>query len=252
MGCHVWTGSIDPNGYGLVNVGSHQRRAHRLMWEHVNGPIPSGLMVRHDCANRACVNPAHLLVGTAFDNAQDTKRHGHLARGQNHWASKLTDEDIASAFEWRQGGMTYRDIADRLAVSYTAIHYALNGRTWRHAERPEGLPERVITHVIQPEAIETARRMRDDERRPWREIEKATGYTRIHLMHYLPRRTGYNQAPHLPPDEADEAVRLRADGLSWTKLARHFGNRISRMGFYYAWRDGYRWWREAEDRVRGS
>jgi hypothetical protein len=91
--------------------------------------------------------------------------------------------------------------------------------------------------------------MRDEEGVAWRRIEAATGYSRIHLMRRLPKRPGRNQEPHLLPAEADEAVRLRAGGLSWTKLARHFGNRISRMGLYFACRDGLRWWKEAEERV---
>jgi hypothetical protein len=199
------------------------------------------------------VNAKHLLVGSAWDNAQDTKRHGNYSRGDSHWASKLTEADITEAWDMRRRKVPYRDIANHLGISYTAIHYAINGTTWRHLERPNGLPRVVPQPHIPDELVEVARRMRDDERATWRDIEAATGYTRIHLSLRLPRRTGYNPNPViLSPDEADEAVRLRMAGLSWTKMSRHFDNRISRMGLYYAQHDRLQWWREAEERVSGS
>lgn len=247
--CHIWTGSKNRNGYGLFRFEGKQGLAHRVMWEHANSRrIPSGLFVRHLCGRTFCVKPSHLTIGTAWDNAQDTRRHGHYTRGSEHWAVKLTDEDVQQAIEWRKGGMPYRDIADRLNISYTAIHYALNGKTWKHIDRPD-LPKEAARPHIPNELVEMARRMRDEELATWRTIEAATGYTRIHLMLRLPRRPGRNQDPVLAPAEADEAIRLRKSGLSWTKLARHFDLRISRMGLYYAWRNKLRWWAEAEERV---
>lgn len=229
-------------------------KAHRVAWEIENGPIPDGLLVRHLCDNRRCVNPAHLALGTIAENNRDRLRNGgSYFRGDKHWASRLTETDITEAFEMRREGTPYSDIAKRLGVSYTAIHYAINGKTWKHLARPTGLPNSVPRETMPDEVIEMARRMRDEESATWRTIEAATGYTRIHLMLKLPRRTGFNPNPViLSPNEADEAVRLRATGLSWTKLARHFNNRISRMGLYYAQRDQLRWWREAEERISGS
>lgn len=249
--CHRWWGSVSEGGYGLCRIEGVPRRAHRVAYEIAYGPIPEGLLVRHTCDNRRCVNPKHLIVGTIADNNRDRLRHGSsYFHGDQHWGSKLSETDIKFAFELRRTGTPYRDIAARLGISYTAIHYALNGKTWKHLDRPADLPRVFPPAHIADEVIEMAQRMRDEEHATWRQIEAATGYTRIHLMLRLPRRTGYNPNPvKLTPDEADEAIRLRLNGLSWTKLSRHFGNRISRMGLYYAWRDKMAWWREAEERV---
>ena len=75
-GCHVWTGSIDPHGYGRIMINRKLRLAHRLGWELANGPIPSGLNILHRCDNRPCVNPEHLFLGTHQDNTADMVAKG--------------------------------------------------------------------------------------------------------------------------------------------------------------------------------
>lgn len=50
--------------------------AHRAVYMLMVGPISDGLLVRHTCDNRVCVNPAHLLLGTTQDNADDRRIRG--------------------------------------------------------------------------------------------------------------------------------------------------------------------------------
>ena len=50
--------------------------AHRLSWTMARGPIPAGKWVLHRCDNPPCVNPDHLYIGTAADNAHDRESHG--------------------------------------------------------------------------------------------------------------------------------------------------------------------------------
>lgn len=259
ISCHEWIGSRNANNYGLVRVDGKQRLAHRIAWEIANGPIPDGLVVRHNCDNPPCVKTepdakwpnGHLVLGTKGDNNRDRAERKGYTRGAQHWAAKVSESDVMRMRDLRAGGMTYRQVAARMGLSYTATHSILTGQTWRHLEAPATpLQKRVTTQRISPDAIELARKMRDDEHRPWREIEDATGYGRAYLSEHLPLRTGYNPNPVvLSPDEADEAVRMRRWGTSWEKLSRHFENRISRMGLYYAWRNKMAWWREAEERV---
>lgn len=65
--CWEWPGcTVD--GYGYVSIskdGTAKRRyAHRVAYEYLVGPVPSGLVLDHLCRNRKCMNPKHLEVVT--------------------------------------------------------------------------------------------------------------------------------------------------------------------------------------------
>jgi hypothetical protein len=81
--CWLWTGTVDGKGYGDLMVGTHRTKAHRLSYELSRGPIPSGMCVMHACDTPACVNPAHLSVGTHADNCADMHRKGRGKYGEN-------------------------------------------------------------------------------------------------------------------------------------------------------------------------
>jgi len=76
-GCWNWTG-VRHRGYGLIMRkafnGRVPVRAARLFYERVNGPIPPGLTVEHLCKNPPCVNPAHLTLLTASENARRARQ----------------------------------------------------------------------------------------------------------------------------------------------------------------------------------
>lgn len=76
--CWLWAGCTEASGYGRARFQGKTRRVHVIAYTLAHGPVPAGAVVRHTCDNRACMNPAHLIIGTQSDNVQDM-----LARGRN-------------------------------------------------------------------------------------------------------------------------------------------------------------------------
>lgn len=110
--CWPWLGVKDLDGYGCIHFnenGLRGQRAHRAAYMVSRGEIDSSLMVCHSCDNPSCCNPSHLFLGTAQDNSDDMKRKGRdkCPRGEEHYAHKLTDDDISyirKMSSWGVGG----------------------------------------------------------------------------------------------------------------------------------------------------
>lgn len=88
-GCWKWIGYRDRQGYGAGDFGgAKSRRAHRIAYEEVMGPIPNGMHLDHLCRNPWCVNPMHLEPVTPRENvmrgfglAAINSRKTHCDRG---------------------------------------------------------------------------------------------------------------------------------------------------------------------------
>lgn len=129
--CWIWHGGKDQDGYGLLTHGKRTQRAARIMWELTFGAIPTEpkMFVCHRCDNPACVNPAHLFLGTGKDNSDDMMRKGRWAGSPTTKLSLATAKLIRSECSGSHGEL--RVIAKRYNVSVSTIHSIIKGRTWR-------------------------------------------------------------------------------------------------------------------------
>lgn len=146
--CWVWEGTITSNGYGwftrTLNGVDNSVSAHVAAFELAYGPVPEGLIVRHKCDNKPCVNPAHLEPGTSVDNARDRDSRGRAkpARGRQFKSTKLDEGTVRAIREKyaarvpRAGSkwmtVTYQSLADEYGTTSGNIGCVLRNETWQY------------------------------------------------------------------------------------------------------------------------
>lgn len=86
--CWFWRASCDRYGYGQFKgeAYANPKRAHRVAYEQLIGPIPAGAVLRHKCNKPACCNPVHMVPGTQADNHADREDAGHCPREAGRFA----------------------------------------------------------------------------------------------------------------------------------------------------------------------
>lgn len=131
-GCWLWTGPTKTYGYGIASYRRRNYRAHRLAYELFYGPFDSGLLVLHLCRNRHCVNPDHLYLGTAQDNANDAINDGTTLKGQKNKASTLGNADVVQIKKMLAAKVPHRTIGGIFKIHKTAISKISRGISWGH------------------------------------------------------------------------------------------------------------------------
>ena len=133
-GCWLWNGPIFKDGYGCIGIKrTGPQRAHRVSYAKFVGPIPNGLWVLHRCDTPACVNPEHLFLGTAYDNAIDREGKGRANRvsgATHHWA-KHTERFVWGVRKMHRFGFSIQQLADLYAESYGSMHQLCRGDGWK-------------------------------------------------------------------------------------------------------------------------
>lgn len=127
-GCWMWLGRRDGLGYGRLDSKGTYVFAHRTAWILAKGPIPDGMDVCHTCDVRACVNPAHLFVGTAQDNMRDMHMKDRHPRTALKRAQVL---EIKEALKNYRKGMC-KELAERYGVHECVISNIKTGGTWSY------------------------------------------------------------------------------------------------------------------------
>ena len=124
----LWQGARFTNGYGHLGRGGKSLLTHRLVYEHLVGPIPEGLDVLHICDRKACCRVDHLRLGTQKDNMQDM-----IAKGRARYSrvpNKLSwPKVVAIRARWRPG--TGPALAHEFGVRPQTISSIVHGKIGR-------------------------------------------------------------------------------------------------------------------------
>lgn len=156
--CWEWKGYFHAWGYGRFYYDHSMHYAHRVSYAIANNDDIDGLFVRHTCDNPPCVNPNHLLKGTAADNTHDMLERGRascgekhstilkrvaargeshksalypesLPRGDNHKNSKITEKQLVTLVEMgKTGNYSQRELGEIFNLSQTHVGAILRGK----------------------------------------------------------------------------------------------------------------------------
>ena len=144
--CWVWSGTRHYKGYGTLNLrvdGKHTKvYAHRCMAEiMLERKLEMNEEPDHLCLNRACINPAHLFLGTHADNMQDmwAKGRGRCdaagRRGSMNGNHRLTETQASEIQRRHRRGEPSRKLGAEFGVSKTLVLMISKGTVWQHLHR---------------------------------------------------------------------------------------------------------------------
>lgn len=132
---------IVPNELGYCRIERNKKLVlhHRWVWEQHHGPIPKGLMIRHLCHNKKCINIEHLAIGTMKDNRQDDIDAGRMnwqLSGEACGASKLTEAQAREILALKPSGKSPHGYLKAIRLKYgvgkDAIHKIWKRTAWKH------------------------------------------------------------------------------------------------------------------------
>jgi hypothetical protein len=131
--CWEWQGAKNGKGYGSISVGGRLVLVHRLSYRVHRGKIGDRLVCHH-CDNPKCINPAHLFLGTARDNALDMRRKG---REPENPARKISAADARSMRDkYAAGTHGATKLAKEYGLAREYVHAILRGDYWPNAGGP--------------------------------------------------------------------------------------------------------------------
>lgn len=141
-GCWLWHGNLTDRPSGQLGYGRFYARggaiyAHRLSYTIHKGEVPPGMYVCHRCDTPQCVNPDHLFLGNAKDNARDRNLKGRANteprfQGESSPMAKLDAQTVRRIRERYAAGETQLAMAREYGLSSSTVCNIVNRKKWRH------------------------------------------------------------------------------------------------------------------------
>ncbi|MEI9569483.1 HNH endonuclease signature motif containing protein [Atlantibacter hermannii] len=125
--CWVWNKSVASSGYGQIRLNYKNLRANRASYMVFKGEIPDGMVVRHTCDNKLCINPDHLILGSCKDNSQDMVERNRQAKGTRNGRCKLSETKVQ---EIKDSTLSCGQLAKKFGISRGHAHRIKSGLAW--------------------------------------------------------------------------------------------------------------------------
>jgi hypothetical protein len=124
------------SGHGRYRWNGQERTAHSIAHELTYGETPGkrgtqGVLMRHKCDNPPCVNPSHIVPGTAFQNTMDMMERGRHKPilGEASVRSKLKEQDVRNI---RADDRSRAEIASDYGISEQNVRVIQLRQSWKH------------------------------------------------------------------------------------------------------------------------
>lgn len=131
--CIEWPFSKRETGYGQVFYHGRRTSSNNLICEIYRGPSGiEGAHAAHECGNRSCCNPDHIVWKTPAENCADKEEHGTQLRGSRIYNAKISERDVVEIRRLCSLGLTMRVVAERFGICPQNVCDIKNHKTWRH------------------------------------------------------------------------------------------------------------------------
>lgn len=130
-----------PTARGYIWLTAEKQALHRKVFAAFYGTSAEDMedrVIMHLCDNKACINPAHLQLGTHQENTHDMMRKGRnkfmppVLFGEANGRAVLTTAlatEIKAKYE--TGKFRLKDLAKRYSVSTATVHRVVRGTNWK-------------------------------------------------------------------------------------------------------------------------
>jgi len=118
------------------NGKAFHRHIYRLVLETFIGPCPEGMEGCHNDDNHWNDRLWNLRWDTQAANSRDQQRNGKQVKGEQHWASILTEKQVVEIRQRYANGEKAINLAKEFGVAKVTIIHIKSGKLWKSVGGP--------------------------------------------------------------------------------------------------------------------
>lgn len=168
--------------------GDRKYGVHHLLANVFYGPPTDGMECCHEDGVPSNNAASNLRWGTRKSNAEDSVKHGVIARGEDNHLSKFTNDQVVDfRARYARGDASMSELAEIAGVSVASVSQMIRGNTWSHL--PGAIPLKEDDRRFSPDAVRLIRKQYETEGYTQYELAKKHDVTPGAIYELLARRT---------------------------------------------------------------